>query len=258
MGQTSRVIATAWLGGRVAAFKSMSQVEKAYAFGMVLCAIGILMLVVRVNQAIAGPLFWGAGLFLFGALAREAYVIVVGHLESVWAKWLLVPVAVMVSAYSLGSAANIVNAASGQDPGLFPRTTAFMAPVAAIPALALLVSVLAGIALTMMFFAWASQLSSKDKTKAGRAWVWLGRIGGAFATISLVSPVIVEESGFGQSVEKVAGWMAQGLDMHSDQACAAGEWDRVLRVNDELVVVARRTEAGLRFRRELCSLRAES
>lgn len=257
MEQTSQVIAISWLEGRVAAFKSMSQVEKAYAFGMFLCVIGILMLAVRVNQAIATPVFWGAGLFLFVALAREAYVIVVGHLESTWAKWLMVPAAVMVSAYSLGSAANIVNAATGQDPGVFPRATAFMAPIAAIPALALFVSVLAGIALFMMFVAWAAQLSSKDKKKAGRAWMWLGRIGGAFATMSFVSPVLVTESSFGQGVEEVAGWMAQGLDMHTDQACAAGKWDRVLRINDELVVVARRTHAGLMFQRQSCPLGAE-
>lgn len=257
MEQTIQVIAISWLRGRVAAFKSMSQVEKAYAFGMVLCAIGIILLAIKVDQAFVGPFFWGAGLFLFGALAREAYVIVVGHLESAWVKWLIVPLAVMVSAYSLGSAANIINTATGQDPGLFPRASAFMAPIAAIPALALFVSVLAGIALFTMFFAWATQLSSKDKNKAGRSWLWLGRIGGAFATMSLISPVIAAESGFGQGVETLASWMVQGLDMHRDQACAAGEWERVLRVNDELVVVARRTERGLTFRREICTLSAQ-
>lgn len=137
---------------------------------------------------------------------------------------------------------------------MFPRATAFMAPIAAVPAIALLVSVLAGFALFMMFFAWATQVSSQDKKKAGRAWLWLGRIGGAFATLSLVSPAIVAESGFGQRVEKVAGWMAQGLDMYVDPACAAGEWDRVSRINDELVLVSRRTDTGLTFLRESCPL----
>lgn len=257
MWQRGWEAATFWFTARIAAFKSMSQIEKSYAAGILLSGIGVFLLVVRLPPMMAAPLFWGAGPFLFIALSRESYLVVAEHLEAAWVKWLMVPIAVMVSAYSLGSAANIVNAATGQDPGLFPRATAFMAPIAAVPAFALLVSVLAGVALLMMLFAWMMQLSSKDKIRAGRAWLWLGRLGGAFTVVVLMSPLTMAESSFGRFVEKAAGWVAQGLDMHVDQACAAGEWDRILRMNDELVLVVRRIDDDLVFRREECALRAE-
>lgn len=246
-----------WPMRLVDGFKALSQVEKAYVLGMTLCAVAIFMPLAGVEHPVVLSIFLLAGLLLCGALAREAYVLIVRHLESTLSKWLMVPAAVMVSAYSLGSAANIVNMATGHDPGLFPRATTFMAPVSAIPALAFFVSVLAGIALLVMFFAWGSQLSSKDRKRSSKAWVWLGRIGGALATLSLISPLAVEQSSFGRFVETTAGWMAQGLDMHVDRTCATGELDRVLRMNDELVLVARRTDEGLVFRREECALQSE-
>lgn len=257
MEQASEGIGTSWVGRRLEAFNSVSHVGKAYAVGMLLCAIGILVPASDGAQALSGPFLWAGGLFLVAALTREAYVIVSPHVQSAWSKALMVPVAVMVGAYSLGSGANIVNAATGQNPDLFPRATAFMAPIAAIPAFALLVTVLAGAALLIMSLAWINEISSKNKSKGGRAWLWLGRIAAALATMSLVSPAFLAESGFGQGIEKVAGWMAHGLDMHTDSTCGAGEWSRVARINDELVVVARKAESGLVFRREQCSLNAE-
>ena len=241
----------------VDSFKALSQVEKAYAVGLALCAVAIFVPLAGVERPVVLSIFLLAGLLLCGTLAREAYLLIVRHLESTLAKWLMVPAAVMVSAYSLGNAANIVNTATGQDPGLFPRATTFMAPVSAVPALAFFISVLAGMALLAMFFAWGSQLSSKDRKRSSKAWVWLGRIGGALGTLSLMSPLAVEQSSFGRFVETAAGWMAQGLDMHVDRTCATGEWDRVLRINDELVLVARRTDDGLVFRREECALQSE-
>lgn len=254
MGQASDLIGTSWLRQRVDAFNSMNQVEKAYAVGMILCAIGILAPAVRGAQAVSGPFLWAGGLFLVAALAREAYVIVEAHLEALWIKWLMVPLALMVGAYSLGSAANIVNTATGQDPGFFPRATAFMAPIAAIPAFALLVSVLASLALLIMFFAWLNQIASKEKSRGGGAWLWFGRIAAALATMSMVWPTIAAESGFGHGVERVARFVVQGLDMHFDQACAVSDMDRLVRINDELVVIARRTDGGVVFRRERCVL----
>lgn len=246
-----------WSLGLVDGFKALSQVEKAYVVGMALCAVAVFVLLAGIERPVVLSIFLLAGLLLCGSLAREAYVFIVRQLEATLSKWLMAPAAVMVSAYSLGSAANIVNMATGQDPGLFPRATAFMAPVAAIPALALLVSVLAGVALLLMFFAWGTQLSSKDRKRSAKAWIWLGRIGGALATLSLISPLAVEKSSFGRFVETAAGWMGQGLDMHVDRVCATGEWDRVLRIDDELVLVAHRTDNGLVFRREECALQSE-
>lgn len=257
MDEVQPKVSRPWPMRLVDGFKALTQVEKAYALGMALCAVAIFVPLAGVERPVVLSIFLLAGLLLCGTLAREAYVLIARHLESTLSRWFMVPAAVMVSAYSLGSAANIVNAATSQDPGLFPRATAFMAPVAAIPALALLVSVLAGVALLVMFFAWGTQLSSKDRNRSSKAWIWLGRIGGALATLSLISPLTVERSSFGRFVETAAGWMAQGLDMHIDRACSADEWDRVLRMNDELVLVSRRTEDGLVFLREECALKSE-
>lgn len=256
MDKKQQSISGAWYLRPLQGFNALSQVEKAYVIGIGICGIALLLSLIGARHHAGLPALLAA-LILCSALAREAYVLVVKHLESPLSKWFMVPAAVMVSAYSLGSAANFVNTATGQDPSLFPRAVTFIAPVAAIPVLALFVSLLASISLLVMLFAWGTQRSSKDKKRSSRAWLWLGRMGGAFVTLSLSSTLAVEESSFSRFVEKTAGWPALGLDMHVDRACASDEWDRVLRINDELVLVASKRGDGIIFRRQVCALQAE-
>lgn len=250
-------ISSAWLMRPMEGFNALGQIEKTYVVGMALCLVGILGSMVGAKDPFVPSIFLLAGLLLCGALACEAYAFVVRQLASTLFKWLMVPAAVMVSAYSLGSAANILNSATGQDPGLFPRATAFMAPIAAIPALALLLSLLVGIALLGMILAWGTLLSWNNNNRPSKELILLGRIGGAFATLCLISHLTVEESRFERFVEEAAGWIAQGMDMHVDRTCASGDWDRVLRINEDLVLVASRIDDGLVFRRATCALSAD-
>jgi hypothetical protein len=170
---------------------------------------------------------------------------------------MMVPLAIMVSAFSLGSAANMINAATGQDPGLFPRTITLMAPIAAIPAIALIAVIGLGISTLLLLFLWGTQVTSRNSVRAAKGWIWLARLLAVFATMVVISPAIEAESGFNQLSQGAAGWMVQVLDMHADPTCGPGKRDRVRRINDDLVVVARRTKIGLVFRRERCPLLPE-
>lgn len=239
--------------------QSLSVPAKGYLLGSAFLAFVAALGLLGATQETARLLLWLAGIVYATTLIHEIYLVVAPHAERLWFRWLLAPpIVLMVGAYSLGSAASIVNAATGQDPGLFPRATAFMAPIAALPAMALIALMVLVPSLLFVLFAWMAQLSSKDSTTTLRAWRWLGRFAGVFSLIAFVSPLVDADSKFQDITKGWAGWIAQGLDMHTDHSCAEGEWDRVLRINETLVVVSRRTEQGLEFQRVRCALDVES
>lgn len=248
---------TQWLRKRIEAIRRLGFVERTYALGGLALGLSLLLDFCGVDKPLGAAIAWFGAAALCFALAREVYVLALTQVNAAWFKWLMVPVGTMVAAVSIGSASSVVNAATGQDPSVFKLSVAFMAPVAAIPAVAFVVSVFAGVCVMGMLLAWGSQLASRDARRSARAWMWFARAGGAFATLALASPLVEASSGFHTSQVKWAGWMAQGLDMYVDKSCARGEWDRVKRINDELVIVVRRSNEGLDFRREKCPLSAD-
>lgn len=248
---------TQWLTKRIEAIGRLGFVERAYALGGLALGLSLLLDFCGADTPLGAAIAWSGAAALCFALAREVYALVLTQVNAAWFKWLMVPVGTMVAAFSIGSASSVVNAATGQDPSAFKLSVAFMAPVAAIPAVAFFVSVFAGLCVMGMLLAWGSQLASRDAKRSARAWIWFTRTGGAFATLALASPLVEANAGFHAFQVKWAGWMAQGLDMYSDKSCADGNWERVKRINDELVIVVRRSNDGLSFRKEKCPLRAD-
>lgn len=248
----------AWLGQRMAALRGLSFVEGTYLVGLALALLTVVAPLTGIDQEIASPVVWASAAILAFGLAQEVYAKVRANADSHWFKWLMVPVAIMVAALSLGSASGVVNEATGLDPSHFPRAVSFMAPLAALPVLAIFGVIGLVIGLVAMTLTWMIQLAL---TKAGerpkdRGWKWFGRIGGAICAMMLITPVTEPGSAFGQKTKDLAAWMAQGLDMHKDPQCGPGELDRIVRVNDALVVRVVRGDQGLTFRREVCPLSA--
>lgn len=246
----------AWMNQRVAVFRGLCLVDRTYLVGLVLVLLTILAPLFGMDQEVSRAGVWASAAILAFGLVQETYAKVRASADSHWFKWLMVPVAIMIAALSLGSASGVVNEATGLDPSYFPRAVSFMAPLAALPVLAVLGVVGLGVGLLAMTLAWMFQLAL---TKAGEkpkesGWKWFGRIGGAICAMMLITPVTEPGSAFGQKTKDLAAWMAQGLDMHKDIECGPDEWDRILRVNDTLVIRAVRAEQGLTFHREVCPL----
>src|SRR3546814_16088771 len=80
------------------------------------------------------------------------------------------------------------------------------------------------------------------------------RLIAAFSAIAFVSPAVETKSGFHTGVREWAPRLAAGLDMHVDPQCGPAPSDRVKRLNDNLVVLAQQTHAGLVFRRVECPI----
>lgn len=185
-------------------------------------------------------------------------MVIVRFADAAWAKWLTVPILVMGGALALGMAAGLVNAATAQDPEIFPRAITFLAPMAALPLVAMITIFLSFFAIVAFMLAWGDQLSSRDPAVERRAWFWLWRLFAAICFVAVVSPVVEAKSGFQRSMHQLASWSAAHLDMHRDPICGPREGDRVRRLNDELVVVAREFPTGTVFRRVACPLTAQA
>lgn len=245
-----------WWRRMLRAIAMLRASEKAYLFGMLVLIVAFLGRTLPVTGDAVSKMGWIGAFALVVALASEAYRLIVRHADAAWAKWLMVPILVMGGALAVGEAANLVNRATSQDPELFPRTVAFMAPIAALPLLGLIAIALSFFGIIAFMFTWGSQLSSRDPRRERRAWFWFARMIAAFSAIVFVSPAVESDSRFHSSVRWLAATMAPGLDMHDDIRCAP-EGDRVKRISDTLVLVAHRADVGTAFRRETCPITAD-
>ncbi|WP_132987089.1 hypothetical protein [Luteimonas terricola] len=228
--------------------------KKAYVLGGTLLLVSLAGVALPVDDAPFRSIGWVGGLVLTFALACEAYLLIARVADAAWAKWLMVPVLIMGGALAIGDSARLVNVATGQDPELFPRATTFMAPIAALPILGFVAIVLLAFSVVAFMFTWTAQLGSKDRARERRAWFWFARFIASFAAISFVSPAVETKSGFHTGVSEWAPRLVAGLDMHIDPQCGPAPSDRVKRLNDDLVVLAQKTPAGLVFRRVECAL----
>jgi len=254
LGKPSQTDALARCLGRMRSLLALRPAEKAYVLGSTLLLVALAGAVLPVDDAPFLSIGWVGGLVLTLALACETYLLIARVADAAWAKWLMVPVLVMGGALALGESARLVNLATGQDPELFPRATTFLTPIVALPILGFVAIVLLAFSVIAFMFTWGAQLGSKDHARGRRAWFWFARLIASFAAMAFVSPAIETKSGFHTGVREWAPRLAAGLDMHVDPQCGPAPSDRVKRLNEDLVVLARQSSAGLVFRRVECPL----
>lgn len=255
--QSAESRADRWLSRMEERVRQLRGTDRAYLLGAVLFCVATGMLAIGYEVEMARAWRWLSGAIFSGALGCEVYQFVRRRADALWLKLLMVPLAVMGSAMGLGGGAHLVARATGQDPEMFPRAITFMAPVAAVPVLALIATVVLAIAFFGVILALGARATSKEPAKratAPRVAAWLA---GLVATAFLITPLRNEGSTFHQLSISLAGWSAQVLDMHPNEACTRGPQDRVRRINDELVLRAWQTDKGTFFRREACPLTAQ-
>ena len=237
------------------AFNAKPLAERGYLIAFGLGVLGLMLSRAgEIGQSLGFVAFWSAAALASLSLTYEAYLRVVPHAQSLWGRWLMLPVAATVGSAAYGHSSHILNAATGQDPDLFPRSMAFMTSFAAIPLLGIVAMVLLIVGMLFSMLAGFLQVVSNDRARSNNAWIWIARVFSACTAMVFVSPVLDEKSSIGQSIEGMAGWVAQGFDMHVDRTCGPGEWDRVKRINETLVLRVSRVDGQLLFRRVACPL----
>jgi hypothetical protein len=192
------------------------------------------------------------------AFVIEGYRWLVAKLEAPLAKWLTGIAGVMAAALATGAASATLAVATGQDPSAFNTATAFLAPLSFVPILATLI--IAG-GLLVLIFCFIGSLAkhslSRAKLKRFDVLLLFARGIGIVGVSSAASQVISPPMQFNDGLEATARYSAFFLDMVPDRTCAPTEGDRVARINDSLVIIARMTDDGLQFVRKDCAITAE-
>lgn len=197
--------------------------------------------------------------FLFAAgFLREAYVWILPKLQLPLVKLLVAAGSVTAAAAATGVSRMAVNEATGQDPAAFATTVAFLVPISFVPVLAALIAI-AGV-----FVIPGTILGSLGKAMI--TWskpadldviLSLARIIGCLAVITSAASVLSAKSVLFPTMEWLAGHSALMFDLQPNKFCSEFKEDRVLRLNDSLVIVGRVTDDGVQFVRRACPLSAE-
>jgi hypothetical protein len=88
-------------------------------------------------------------------------------------------------------------------------------------------------------------------------WIGFGRFLAILLYASAASHLVQPDSWLDPRFPRLAAWSATVLDMHPDANCSSNPEDRIVRVNDYLVVVSRETPTGYKFFRADCALIAQ-
>ena len=240
-------------------FSAWAFVARLYGLGLGLLLLSFIASVVQAPASIVHPMMSVAAALLMAGFVGEAYGKLAKWAKQTWAKWLMVPVAAMVVAVSLGGAAHVVSEATSQDPTYFPLAVSFLAPLAIVPVLALagvIALVLLSIGMLLSYVVGEAVSHGARSKEAG--WMRIGRLMGTFCAVLALSTMIDSSSPLGRVNLSAAGWAAQVLDMHKDTECGFGEQDRVKRINDSLVIrMYRPDKDSTRFVRQFCLLKPQ-
>ena len=142
--------------------------------------------------------------------------------------------------------------ATGQDPGSFKVAQKLLLVLGAGQAASIVTAVLGILGVPVLFFALMTDV--KEKTVN---WKIIPRLIGYVVVMVSAYNSASEEGPFVAIQRSVAAQAAYRLDMHEDRTCSSVDGDRVVRINDDLVIVARPTDEAIVFRRIACKLAAQ-
>ncbi|MBO9739435.1 hypothetical protein J7432_10515 [Xanthomonas axonopodis pv. begoniae] len=199
-------------------------------------------------------------LALFGlCFLKEAYDWVVSKLQPPLVKLLMPAGGVMAAAAATGVSRMAVNEARGQDPVAFTTTVAFLVPLSFVPVLEALIAVGGIFVLPATLIGGLGKAAyTWTKPKDLEVLLSFARMIGC-VTVIVVSTSLLNASSFiFPTLRWLAGHGAMMFDLQPNTACAEDSKDRVLRLTDDVVILGRTTDDGLRFVRRTCALQAES
>lgn len=226
-----------------------------YGAGFAVVVMALVAAILRAPGAIIQPLMAVAAANLMMGFVGEAYARISAVVESTWVKWVLVPIASMVVAASLGLAGHTVSEATGQDPSHFPLAVSFLAPLAVLPVLALVGAAALMLLSIVVMLPIGTNASGEKKDTRQVEWLPFSRLLGVICTIAALFTLSDSRSPLNSATITTARWAAYFLDMHQDTECGFEQGDALKRINDNLVIRARRDGYGVPiFTRQACTL----
>lgn len=239
-------------------WKSKDVVSQLYLSALITTLVAMLLLSWSPGNWAAVMLVRFAFLIFAVTFLREVYTWIIPKLELPLVKLAVAAFGVMAAATATGVSRIVVSEATGQDPAYFGTTVALLVPVSFIPIAAAMVLV-GGVLILPATMLWMLLQSLRSWTKpsdrivllgCARAFACLVVVGGATSLLKPASPLFL-------SLRWLAGQSAHVLDAQPNSACALAGDDRVLRINDGLIVLSRMTEDGPQFVRRVCELAEE-
>lgn len=197
--------------------------------------------------------------FLFAAgFLREAYVWLLPKLRLPLVKLLVAAGSVAAAAAATGVSRMVVNEATGQDPAAFTTTVAFLVPISFVPVLAALIATAGLIVVPGTFIGGLGRgLLTWSKPADLDVMLTLARVFGCVVVIAAAASLLSSSSFLFPTMRWLASHSALMFDLQPNKACSSANGDRVLRLNDSLVIVGHPTREGIQFVRRSCALAAE-
>lgn len=236
-------------------WKAVPANRRLYRIGLGLLVAALALAVLPFPAELGSATFVAGATACAGSLALELYAWIAARSEALWFKVLLGPLAVMSGAIATGMASSYVAGATGQEASTFKLAIALVAPLAFVPLLCLAISILGLLSVPVVMFL---TLGEELRREAGEPSIarTFGRVTGTIALAVLAAQVPTQSSGIDPALRKLAMHGAFLLDMQENAQCASKPGDRVARVNDEFVVVARKGEDGMVFEQRPCRRQA--
>lgn len=192
------------------------------------------------------------------ALATEIYSWIARRAEKLAFKVTFAILSVMAIAIATGAAMSYVAVATGQEPTAFKTATAFLAPLAFFPILAFVLAVLALFGMPIALLLSIGKDAPNGATPHGDAMRLMGRLMGLVTLVAVLLTIPTASSGVDAKLKDLAAYSAYFLDMQPHASCGLADGDRVVRINDQIVVVGRLTDSGVAFVRRACPLAAST
>lgn len=192
------------------------------------------------------------------SLLLEGYLWLDPKLENRLMKLAASAIGVMALAAATGLSRLAVNEATGQPASHFGSAVGFLVPLSFIPVLAFFLLVGSSAASILLSIVGLGMAALRRKTSDRELFVLLSRAFASFAIVMLLSRFMPSPTVTPGWMKWLAGYSALMLDTEVDESCAEHSKDRIVRINDELVIVGRQTIDGPQFVRRACPLLAES
>lgn len=232
MPSAARLYNAGWLSaltgvGIVAAAGPSRVVDIIFLTGMACCAIGLLV---------------------------EAYLWYVQRLDRkiIITAYSIIAVAAWPAATGITSSA--LAKGIGQDPSYFENSVLLLTPLSFIPIVAILVAAFGTLFMPIAAFFAVKQLARKSQKHSP---LFLGRLLGYLFIVMIATQAISSMSPYDALMHRASTYAAYFFDMHQEPSCSSSSSDRIVRLNDDLVIVGRPIDSGVHFQRIPCRLEAE-
>jgi len=216
-----------------------------------------------VPKSLLAPVAMGGAVLLAAGFAIEAYERITAWLETHLGKLIGALIAAAVVPMALGLAGNVVNEATGQNPADLPYAVGTLAPLTAGYFLFLAAMLLVMLTFSVgLVIALASLVGIRrddaDPHRIDREGLKL-----CLRAVAALCLTIVVQSAWNSGrvpYEQSLRWVAQiaafTLDTYPRDGCRQSQAERVKRINDTVVIVARQQGKSVTFSRRSCPLGA--